>query len=46
MFTNEAPMETPTQNTLTGNAKNDNHFEQFTYAASANVNAIPNTDKA
>ncbi len=46
MFTNEAPMETPTQNALTGNAKNDNHFEQFTYAASANVKGIPKTDKA
>ena len=46
MFTNEAPTETPTVNTLTGNAKNDNHFEQFTYAASANVKAITKTDKA
>lgn len=27
MFTNEAPTETPTQTTLTGNAKNENHFD-------------------
>jgi len=46
MFTNEAPTETPTQTALTGNAKNDNHFEQFTYAASANVNGIAKPDKA
>ena len=46
MFTNEAPTETPTQNTLAGNAKNENHFEQFTYAASANVKGISKTDKA
>ena len=46
MFTNEAPTETPTQNTLTGNAKNENHFDQFTYAASANIKAIPKQEKA
>ena len=38
MFTNETPKETPGNNQyLTGVRTGDNHFEQFTYAASAAV---------
>ena len=39
MFTNETPMETPApMNQLSPNAKMQNHFDKFTYAASAAAN--------
>ena len=41
MFLNETPKETPGQNQFSPNARNENHFDKFTYAASANVQPKP-----
>jgi Protein kinase C terminal domain len=45
MFTNETPKETPGTGNLSPGARNENHFDQFTYAASAKIKGIKKPEK-